>query len=631
MIVRVILAKRMPLSLPFLDYSVPEKIQHTVKIGQLVKIPFRRKEEFGVIFDLQNTTEQAETKLKPITEIVFEKSIISKEQLTFLKDISEFYHVSLGFLLKTNLIPLQKRKLQKLTESNSSLESASLAKKEIAPSKPTLSLYKTVEEKTEILLSQIKKASGQILILVPEINSIEKIKKLLPETILNKTITITGGLNNKELFSKWLQIWSGEKNIIIGTRSALFLPWLNLQHIILDDEGNPNYKSWDMAPRLHTRDAALFLSKSHGAKLTFTAHTPSIETLFFAQKKVYTSHNTEIAAIQKPVDIVDMRTQRRLKNFSLLSHDLLETYKKIKTGDIFFFINRRGTVSYVGCRDCGNVLKCPSCNLSLTYHQNTNQLSCHYCHYTATMPLACAKCQGTNVNMYGAGTQLAEDLIKKITSSNDSRAIIRIDSDENDLEKLKKTGDKIIIGTQMAWAHIDWSKIKLMAFLDADSSLFIPEYKIVENLWQQIRDAQFNLSPDSQLAIQTSHPEHLVFASLFDPMSFYKAQLEERRILGYPPFKFLVKFATGTTTEQTTTQETKKLATELINLTKNSSDITILGPWETSPYHYNGQYWQVILAKISYENYKKNTKLLLSQTPDSWKIDPNPNSILSFS
>lgn len=631
MIVRVILAKRMPLSLPFLDYSVPEKIQHTVKIGQLVKIPFRRKEEFGVIFDIQATTDQAETKLKPITEIVFEKSIISKEQLAFIKDISEFYHVSLGFLLKTNLIPLQKRKLQKLTESNSSLETSSASKKELTPSKPTLALYKTVEEKTEMLIDYIKKATGQILILVPEISSIEKIKKLLPETILDKTIAITGGLNNKELFSKWLQIWSGEKNIIIGTRSALFLPWLNLQHIILDDEGNPNYKSWDMAPRLHTRDAALFLSKSHGAELTFIAHTPSIETLFFAQKKVYASPHTEIATIQKPVDIVDMRTERRLKNFSLLSHDLLEAYKKVKTGDIFFFINRRGTVSYVGCRDCGNVLKCPSCDQSLTYHQNTNQLSCHYCHYTAAMPLACAKCQGTNVNMYGAGTQLAEDLIKKITSSNDSRAIIRIDSDENDLEKLKKSGDKIIIGTQMAWAHIDWSKVQLMAFLDADSSLFIPEYKIVENLWQQIRDAQFNLAPNSQLAIQTSHPEHLVFASLFDPDSFYKAQLEERRILGYPPFKFLVKFATGTTTEQATVEETERLATELTNLTKNSPDITILGPWETSPHYYNGQYWQVILAKIKYENYKKNTKLLLSETPDSWKIDPNPNSILSFS
>ncbi|MBP6859920.1 MAG: primosomal protein N' [Candidatus Magasanikbacteria bacterium] len=631
MIVRVILAKRMPLSLPFLDYSVPEKIQHTVKIGQLVTIPFRRKEEFGVIFDIQPTTEQTEAKLKPITKIIFEKSIISKEQLAFIKDISEFYHTPLGFLLKTNLIPLQKRKLQKLAESNSSLETSSVTKKETAPSKPTLLLYKTVEEKKEILTKHIQKTSGQTLILVPEINSIEKIKKLLPNAIVDKTITITGTLNDKELFSKWLQIWSGEKNIVIGTRSALFLPWFNLQHIILDDEGNPNYKSWDMAPRLHTRDAALFLSKSHNAELIFTAHTPSVETLFFAQKKVYTSPSAEITAIQKPIEIIDMRTQRRLKNFSLLSHDLLEAYKKIKTGDIFFFINRRGTVSYVGCRDCGTVLKCPSCNLSLTYHQSTNQLSCHYCHYTTTMPLRCATCQGTNVNMYGAGTQLAEDLIKKITAHSDTRAIIRIDSDENDLEKLKKPGDKIIIGTQMAWAHIDWSNIKLMAFLDADSSLFIPEYKIVENLWQQIRDAQFNLSPNSDFVIQTSHPEHLVFASLFDPASFYKEQLEERRALGYPPFKFLVKFATGTTTAQTAAEETEKLATKLTQLTKNTSDITILGPWETSPHHYNGQYWYVILAKIGYENYKKNTKLLLSETPDSWKIDPNPNSILSFS
>jgi primosomal protein N' (replication factor Y) len=285
----------------------------------------------------------------------------------------------------------------------------------------------------------------------------------------------------------------------------------------------------------------------------------------------------------------------------------------------------------VGCRDCGNVLKCPNCQLALTYHQDTNQLSCHYCHHRETMPLECAKCHGTNVNMYGAGTQLAEDLIKKITAPHDQRQIIRIDSDENDLKKLEKEGDKIIIGTQLAWAHINWSKIKLLAFLDADSSLFIPEYKIVENLWQQIRDAQFNLPLDASLVAQTSHPEHLVFSSLFDPDSFYTQQLAERRVLGYPPFKFLVKMMSGHSQEQVVITETQQVIKQLADLTKNSSEITILGPWETSPYRYNGQYWQVLLAKITYENYKKNTKLLLSKTPDNWKVDPNPNSILYFS
>ncbi len=631
MIVQIVPAKRMPLSLPFLDYSVPEKDQQIIRPGQLVKIPFRNKEEFGVVFSLLPTDSEKEIKLKPITELVFEKPIISQEQLSFLKDVSDFYHTSLGFLLKTNLIPLQKRKLQKLQSTQSTIQHPTHDKKEIHRHKPELFIYKNQTEKTETILKNLNPFGGQTLFLVPEVTAVEKIKKILPENILAQTVVITSDLGNKELFARWLQIWSGEKSIVIGTRTALFLPWFNLKTIIVDDEGNPNYKSWDMAPRLHTRDAALFLSTNHGAKLKFLSHTPSVETLFFAQKKVYSGEDTKLTPLTKSIQTIDMRTQRRLKNFSLISHDLLEEYKKIKSGDIFFFINRRGTVSYVGCHDCSNVLKCPNCQLALTYHQSDNNLVCHYCKHSEVMPLQCKKCQGTNVNMYGAGTQLAEDLVKKITSKTDPRMIVRIDSDESDLKRLKEPGDKIIIGTQMAWTHLDWSKIKLFAFLDADSSLFIPEYKISENLWQQLRDAQFNLPANCELVVQTSHPEHLVFTSLFDPNLFYSQQLEERRLLGYPPFKFIVKIMIGDLKQDVLLSETRKITAQLTQLTKNIPDITIMGPWETSPLRHNSQYWQVILAKIKYDNYKKNTKILLSKLPGNWKIDPNPNSILSFS
>ena len=619
----------MPLSLPFLDYIVPESDRDAIQIGQLVKIPFRNQEEFGVVFAIQNSSTETEKKLKYLKEIIFTKPIISKQQLVFLQNISEFYHVSLGFLLKNNIIPLQPRKLKQLQSSNSAYSEISSTTSTIQ-SKPELSIYTNHQEKTELILQNIQSSFGQTLVLAPEITAAQKIQASLPTEIAKKAVIITSDLGTKDLFSRWLQIWSGEKNIVIGTRSALFLPWFNLTTVILDDEGNPNYKSWDMAPRFHTRDAALFLANSHSAKLQLLTHTPSVETLFFTQKKVYTG-DTAVKPINKPVQIVDMRAQRRLKNRSLLSHDLLEEFKKIKNGDIFFFINRRGTVGYVGCRDCSNVLTCPNCHLALTYHQTTNALTCHYCNHQEPMPLECKKCHGTNVNMFGAGTQLAEDLIKKIISKDDSRQIVRIDSDLENIDKLQTKGDKIIIGTQQAWAHIDWSKIKLFAFLDADSSLFIPEYKIVENLWQQIRDAQFNLPAQAIMVAQTSHPEHLVFTCLFEPETFYAQQLAERKMLGYPPFKFLVKIMTSHSHEPTLASETRAVLATITQLTKDTPGITILGPWQTSPYRHNNQYWQVILAKISYENYKKHTKLLLSKVPPNWKIDPNPNSILSFS
>ena len=467
--------------------------------------------------------------------------------------------------------------------------------------------------------------------MVPELTAIAKTTDLLPENILRRTVTITSELKTKELFAKWLQIWSGEKDIIIGTRTALFLPWFNLKNIILTDEGNPNYKSWDMAPRIHTRDAALFLSKHHGAQLSIISHTLSVESYYFAKNKVYNTENIlEMKPLNKTTEIVDMKSQWRGGNHSLVSTDVLEELKRIKTGDIVFFLNRRGTASYVSCRDCGNVLKCPHCKLSLTYHQNKKILVCHYCKFSEPMPSVCKSCNGINIGTRGAGTQLAEELIKKITDKiSDIRPVIRLDGDENDLTKLQNERSKIIICTQLAWPYLNWDKIKLFVFLDADAPLFIPEYKVIENLWQQLRDVQYKLPSGSNFLVQTEHPEHQVFKSLYSPDLFYSEQLAERRVLGYPPFKYMLKLLTSNPKSAILEKEAAKVHADLLNLTKDLPRVKILGPLETSPYYHGGQYWQVILAKIGYENYKQNTKLLVTNVPENWKIDPNPNSLLS--
>jgi primosomal protein N' (replication factor Y) len=626
----------MPLSLPFLDYSVPEEDKDKIKIGQLIKIPFRNKEEFGVILDIKPAG-APNIKTKSIKEIIFAEPILSKEQLNFLLDISEFYHVSLGFLLKGNLLPLQVRKLSRLQPRVGVEDPRFYSKVKSGKNtssimgKPQVYIHKNEEEKKEIILKKLTEKTGQTLILVPELTAIAKIMDFFPENILNRTITITSELSNKESFTKWLQIWSGEKDIVIGTRTALFLPWFNLKNIILTDEGNSNYKSWDMAPRFHTRDAALFLSKHHGAVLSLLSHTLSVESYYFAKNKVYsTANDLKIEPLNKTTEIVDMKSQWRGGNHSLMSTDVLEEFKKIKTGDVVFFLNRRGTASYVGCRDCGNVLKCPNCKLSLTYHQDKKVLSCHYCKFSEPMPTVCKACNGVNVATHGAGTQLAEELIKKITDKiADTRLVIRVDSDENELAKLNTEEDKIIICTHLAWPYLKWNKIKLFVFLDADAPLFIPEYKIIENLWQQLRDVQYKLPEGSAFLIQTGHPEHQVFKSLYDPGLFYSEQLAERRVLGYPPYKYMLKLLVANQKAAMAEKEAAEITTRLLSLTKSVPGIKILGPLETSPYYHSGQYWQVILAKIGYENYKQNTKLLLANVPESCKIDPNPNSLLS--
>lgn len=626
MVIQVIPAKRMPLALPFLDYLVPPEQEEKIKIGQLIKIPFRNKEEFGVILKIKSENSEHKTKLKQIKEVAFLEPILSEQQLNFLQDISEFYHVSLGFLLKTNLLPLQVRKLKKLTTNNK----INLISSESKQQKPQVFIHKNESEEKDFILKKIENKTEQSLILVPEITGIEKIISFLPENLQSKIAFISSELSPKDLFAVWMQIWSGEKNIIVGTRTALFLPWFNLKNIILTDEGNPNYKSWDMAPRFHTRDAALFLSKHHSAQLSLLSHTLSVESYFFAKNKVYTSENgLQLDTLSKTTEILDTKTERRGGNYSLISLDVLNELKKNKTGDIVFFLNRRGTAGYVGCQDCDNVLKCPNCKLALTYHQYKKNLNCHYCKFSVEMPSVCEKCKSVNISTYGAGTQLADELIKKITEKiNDPRPVIRIDSDENELNKLKTDNDKIIICTQLAWPYLNWKKIKLFVFLDPDTSLFIPEYKAIENLWQQIRDTQYRLTPETNILIQTKYPEHLVFKTLYDPTEFYSQQLAERRVLGYPPFKFLLRLLVGNQKPTITEKEAQKIQAELTHLTKDISGVKILNPLETSPYYANGQYWYVILAKIGYENYKQTTKLILKNLPENWKVDPNPNSVL---
>ena len=619
MFAQVIPARRMPLGLQYLDYLVPSDMAGDIKAGQLVKIPFRSKEIFGIINELKTETRAKEA--KPIAEIISTTALLSKQQIAFLEDMSEFYKTSLGFLLKTNLLPLQKRKLKYLSKLVQNFDSQKQTAK-----KPGVFLYKNFFDKITFLISTIGEENGQTLLLVPEIASLMNLKKILPAEAQDKVVFIAGDMGNKELFAKWIDVWTGSKKIVMGTRSALFLPWHNLRTIILDDEANQNYKSWDMAPRLHTRDAVIFLAKHHNAKLYLMGHTPSVETFFFAKNKIY-YNESKIPQIQTSTEIIDLRNERKAHNYSFLSNALVDEFKTI-SGDVFFFLNRRGSSSYVGCRDCGNVIKCPKCNRSMNFHEDANRVVCHFDKYFEPMIESCKKCNGINMAMFGAGTQLVETTIHRLLGSANKKLIIRIDSDQNDIEKLNTTEDKIIIGTQLAWPRLDWKKIKLMAFVDADSSLFIPEYKIAENLWWQVRDAQYNLQNGAKIIIQTANPDHIIFKSLFNPESFYNEQLNERRALGYPPFKFIVKLLYGNSSREMAERESEKLAADLTALTKIHQDITISGPLQTAPYFYGGQFWQVILAKIKYESYKQSTKLLLTKVPKTWKVDPNPNSIL---
>ncbi len=619
MIAAVVPVKRGKITLPFFDYVVPDDLADKIKIGQLVEIPLRSKNESGVVRSLAHTS--SIKNLKYINKIIHERPFFNPESLKFLEEISELYHTSLGSIIKSALPPMQKRMLNKLIVQ----ATEPITGKKIFQ-KPKLFIYNNLDDKKSYL-KKIISTAGQTLIIVPEAADVNEIVELLPN---QKSIGIvTSYLSNKDLFSAWIKIWQGETKIILGTRRALLMSYANLETIIIDEDWSPSHKSWDSAPRLHARDAAIIAAKYFGAAVHIIGHTPTVENYFFARHNVY-DHQRE-AILPRPLfpNLIDMRHETGMKNFGSLSLILQDAITAAKNGSIFLYCNRRGSASYVMCRDCSAVLRCSKCQQAQTYHESRGEMACHYCRIAQPMPAGCVGCGGVNLMYYGKGTEAVLREIKKLLPD-DKREIINIENSEETLKLIKPEKNQIIIGTQLAWSHLNWKNISLMAFIDADTPLFVPEYRSAEHLWDLLHDAAFRMNETGSLYVQTNHPEHPVYASLPNPEAFYVAELEQRKNFGYPPYKYLLKLFLGATTKESGKAESERLFRQLNGLTKEPTDTKITPPLELFPPIQKGRYWQAIILKLSYTDYKRQLRSIMKIVPENWKVDPNPNTLLSL-
>lgn len=618
MIIAVALLRRMPLRLPFLDYTAGSDWAEKIKIGQLVSVPFRNRIEFGVILNIEK--KEAPANLKHLKEIIWEAPALSQTQLEFLKEISLLYHVPLGFLCKDNLLPLKKNKFKKIV-APPALEKNVATK----PTKPFLFVFENEEQKRAYYAKEI--SVEQNLIIVPEISQLNTVYNLLSENERARALIVSSELTEKDFFDIWLKIWRQEAKIIIGTRRALFLPWNNLKNIFIEDEGNANHKSWDMAPRFHVKDASLLLGLCYGARVHLLTHTPSVESYYFAKNKVYQSNLNNIKNFSKKTQIIDLKDERRAGRYSFLSEALLDAMKEKRDTDMFFFLNRKGSYNFMGCRDCGFISRCEKCGRSLAYYETEKKLRCNFCHTEQPLTASCPTCHGVNMVMRGVGTQLAFNEIAKNLGA--SKKVLRLDADSVEKD-IAPNGQNIVVGTQIAWDKINWSKLGLLGFLDIDTPLFIPEYKITENLWQLLRAAQYKINQDGQIIIQTSHPEHPVLSFLSAPEKFYESELKQRAALKYPPYCFLLRIFCGLNNEQAASATLAKIALQIKGLTKNEKEVNISGPLPFTPLYLNGRYWYALIIKLPLANYKQLTKQIGALLPDDVKTDPNPINLLTF-
>jgi primosomal protein N' (replication factor Y) len=628
--------KRMPFHRHYFDYAVPLELIGQIQVGQLVKIPLRNHEEFGIVIEINShpSSKISADKIKPITSLVFSEPIILPQQLLFLKELSEMYFVSFNFLLKTSLLPLQKTKLKKITITTPHKLNNDVYQN------PLCYYYITLNEHLSYLKKHLDK-NGQNLILVPEINQIDIYQKQLK----NKNLYIlSGDISDKDFFDLWIEIRNNPLATIIGTRKAIFLPWTNLKNIFLVDEGNPNHKSWDMAPRIHARDAVLSLSKYYKAQLHLTSHSPSVETYFFSKNKIYQTSHTSISRLKNTPWIVDISQEKKNNNYSPISEIILKEITKSNQGDIFLYLNKKGTASGSLCLSCGHTEKCPECQKILVYFEDTQTMKCPWCEWETKTKTYCTKCQSQNMVFVGAGIGGIKKILKQ--RFEEKFEIIMVEKGEKDtkgsfdsttvpLRMTQRKGGamdekrKIFVGTEYALGQLNWKNISLIAALDTDSSLYIPEYKMAENLWQMIRSLQFTAEPHCKIFLQTHNPEHPVLAFLTEPDKFYNSQLSERKIFDYPPFNFILKMFYNNPDKKFAKTEALKQYNQLLLLTKTQKNVKISGPFQAQNNRQKGQNSQIILIKSSYANYKTIIKEINHNLTEEWKVDPNPNNLLS--
>lgn len=410
--------------------------------------------------------------------------------------------------------------------------------------------------KTELYMqsiSHVLEQGKEAIVLVPEISLTPQMVERFKGRFGNLVAVLHSRLSQGERYDEWRKIRDGKVKVAIGARSALFAPFRQLGLIIIDEEHESSYKQ-EETPKYHARDIAMFRGQYHQAPVMLGSATPSMESYARAQKGVYTLLSLKERIFGQelpPVTIVDMRQELQAGNRTMFSRSLYESIQACldKQEQMVLFLNRRGFSTFVMCRDCGYVLQCPHCDISLTYHKTNQTHRCHYCGYTVAQIQTCPECSSPHIRFFGTGTQkVEEELLKHFPEMR----VIRMDVDTTQRKGsherlLKKFGEHqadCLLGTQMIAKGLDFEKVTLVGVIAADSLLHLPDFRSAEKTFQlltQVSGRAGRHQLPGKVIVQTYTPEHysIVEASHHDYPSFYQQEMRFRKQRGYPPYYYL--------------------------------------------------------------------------------------------
>jgi primosomal protein N' (replication factor Y) len=497
--------------------------------------------------------------------------------------------------------------------------------------------------KTEIYLralAQTAAAGKQGICLIPEIALTRQTVERFAGRFPGRVAVLHSGLSAGEQFDEWQWIMEGKCDVVIGPRSALFAPLPRLGLIIIDEEHEWTYKQEDKSPRYHARDVALKLARLTDSVVVLGSATPDIGSFHNAQKGEY--HLIELKERITPrgysplpeVTIVDLREELKSGNRSLLSRSLLSAMEEVLAHgeQAILFLNRRGTATFVRCRNCGFVLRCPRCSIALTYHSAEKRLICHRCRYSMPVSPRCPQCHQRSLRFLGIGTQRVEAEISHFFP--DAR-LLRWDSDaisgryghEELLKSFRDHKADVLIGTQMIAKGLDLPQVTLAGVINADTGLNFPDFRSSERTFQllcQVAGRAGRGVKAGKVIIQTYSPDNYIIeaAAKHDYAAFYHKEISYRRRYNYPPFAQLIRLVYGHTNEQACRREAQRVYRLILDEKGGEcmTDFNVIGPVPAFASRLRGNYrWQLFLRGSG--SSRLLSKLIL---PRGWTIDVDP-------
>ena len=452
--------------------------------------------------------------------------------------------------------------------------------------------------KTQLYLKATAKCISQdktAIILVPEIILTDQIVRRFVETFGDEVVVFHSKLTVQQRNNNWERLRRKDSHIIIGARSAVFAPAEDIGLIVVDEEHDTSYKQEDMV-RYHARNVALWRGEAHGCPVILGSATPSVTSYYKAKQGEYQLLELPHRIFEQPmpkVTIVDMKEEILHGNYSVFSDAMSSLIQKTlnEHNQMIILLNRRGYSTFVMCRDCGETIMCPHCDVAMVYHQAGEELRCHYCEHHEPIPTVCPKCNSKRIKFFGSGTQKVEEELRRHFKS---ARIARLDQDvtknkqlaEDILQDFGTHKYDILLGTQMVSKGHDFKDVTAVGILTADSVLNIPVYSASERTFDLLTQTSGRAGRGDKpgsVVIQTYNPLNyaIIKSKAHDYVGFYNEEIQNRKALGYPPFREMIHMVVRHQNMETLEAIANRIVSDL-EAHKGNTDILINGPYEAS-------------------------------------------------